>query len=74
MIRKKKIKCGVCGCRFVLERENVYTAEEPRSELEMKTSAPVRFSAADCPGCGCQIRLADWMPKAEILGKNKGAI
>lgn len=31
MFSKKKTKCRVCGYRFTPERENVYTAEEPRS-------------------------------------------
>ena len=33
MFSKKKTKCGVCGYRFKPERENVYTAEEPRIDL-----------------------------------------
>ena len=31
MFSKKKTKCRVCGYRFTPKRENVYTAEEPRS-------------------------------------------
>ena len=58
MFSKKKTECRVCGYRFTPERENIYTAEEPRSALEMLTAAPTRFSAVDCPICGCQIRLA----------------
>ena len=59
MFSKKKTECRVCGYRFTPERENVYTAEEPRSMAEFLTKPPVRFSAIDCPRCGCQIRLAD---------------
>ena len=62
MFSKKKTECRVCGYRFTPERENIYTAEEPRSALEMLTAAPTRFSAVDCPICGCQIRLADRAP------------
>lgn len=47
MFSKKKTECRVCGYRFTPERENIYTAEEPRSALEMLTAAPTRFSAAD---------------------------
>ena len=54
MFSKKKKECRVCGYRFTPERENIYTAEEPRSALEMLTAAPTRFSAVDCPICGCQ--------------------
>lgn len=35
-----------------------YTPEEPRSMAECLTKPPVRFSAIDCPRCGCQIVLA----------------
>lgn len=58
MFSKKKTECRVCGYRFTPERENIYTAEEPRSMADMLTKAPTRFSAVDCPVCGCQIRLA----------------
>ena len=65
MFQKKK-KCHVCGYRFKPKKEEVYTAEEPRSALEMLTAAPVRFSAVDCPACGCQIRLADCAPRIDL--------
>lgn len=67
MFSKKKTECRVCGYRFTPERENIYTAEEPRSALEMLTAAPKRFSAVDCPICGCQIRLADRAPRVSRL-------
>lgn len=66
MFGKKKTKCQVCGYRFTPERENIYTAEELRSVLEMLVVAPVRFSAVDCPICGCQIRLADRAPRVDL--------
>lgn len=66
MFSKKKTECRVCGHRFTPERENIYTAEEPRSALEMLTAAPTRFSAVDCPICGCQIRLADRAPRIDL--------
>lgn len=34
MFSKKKTECRVCGYRFTPERENIYTAEEPRSRLK----------------------------------------
>lgn len=52
MFSKKKTECRVCGYRFTPERENIYTAEEPRSMADMLTKAPTRFSAVDCPNCG----------------------
>lgn len=48
MFSKKKTECRVCGYRFTPERENIYTAEEPRSMADMLTKAPTRFSAVDC--------------------------
>ena len=30
------------------------------------TAAPVRFSAVDCPICGCQIALADRAPRIDL--------
>ncbi len=66
MFGKKKTKCSVCGYRFTLERANIYTAEEPRSALEMLAVAPTRFSAVDCPICSCQIRLADRAPRIDL--------
>ena len=47
-------------------RENIYTAEEPRSMADMLTKAPTRFSAVDCPICGCQIALAIRVPRVDI--------
>ena len=42
MFSKKKTECRVCGYRFTPERENIYTAEEPRSMADMLTKAPTR--------------------------------
>ena len=71
MFSKKKTECRVCGYRFTPERENIYTAEEPRSAFEMLTAAPTRFSAVDCPICGCQIRLADRARAATVHGRRR---
>lgn len=65
MFQKKK-KCYVCGYRFTPERENTYTAEEPRSMAECLTKPPMRFSAIDCPRCGCQIVLAIRAPRIDL--------
>lgn len=43
MFSKKKTECRVCGYRFTPERENIYTAEEPRSMADMLTKAPPRI-------------------------------
>jgi rubredoxin len=66
MFSKKKTKCRVCGHRFTPERENLYTAEEPRSVAEMLMKPATRFSAVDCPVCGCQIALAIRAPRIDL--------
>ena len=66
MFSEKKTECRVCGYRFTPERENIYTAEEPRSMADMLTKPPTRFSAVDCPICGCQIALAIRVPRVDI--------
>lgn len=66
MFSKKKTKCRVCGYRFTPKRENIYTAEEPRFAADMLTKAPMRFSAVDCPVCGCQIALAIRAPRIDL--------
>ena len=65
MFSKKK-KCAVCGYRFTPKKEDIYTAEEPRSFTECLSKAPARFSAADCPRCGCQIALAIRVPRVGV--------
>ena len=44
MFSEKKTECRVCGYRFTPERENIYTAEEPRSMADKGVLA--------CPNCG----------------------
>ncbi len=65
MFQKKK-KCGVCGYRFTLTKEAVYMAEVPRSAADCLSKPITRFSAVDCPICGCQIRLTDRAPRIDI--------
>ena len=65
MYRKKKV-CSVCGYRFTPTKEEVYTAEEPRAFVEALTTPPTRFSATDCPRCGCQIPLAVRVPRVTV--------
>lgn len=65
MFRKKKV-CSVCGYRFTPKKEEIYTAEEPRAFVEALTTPPTRFSATDCPRCGCQIPLAVRVPRVTV--------
>lgn len=66
MFSRKKTVCGVCGYRFVPTKENIYTAEEPRTMFETISKAPTRFSVVDCPRCGCQIPLAIRVPRVDL--------
>lgn len=62
----KKTRCKVCGYRSALEKETVYTAEEPRAFIETLSKPPITFSAVDCPRCGCQIVLSVRAPKINV--------
>lgn len=62
----KKITCGVCGYRITPKKEEIYVAEEPRAFVDALTKPPTRFSAMDCPRCGCQIPLAIRVPRVDL--------
>ena len=66
MFTKKKT-CGVCGYRATPTKEEIYVAEEPRGFMDALTKPPTRFSAMDCPRCGCQIALAVRFPCVDLL-------
>ena len=68
MFGKKKTECRVCGYRFTPERENIYTAEEPRSMADMLTLCADGFRRLiikkendmatpykECPHCGAHL-------------------
>jgi len=65
MFTKKKT-CGVCGYRVTPTKEEIYVAEEPRGFMDALTKPPMRFSAMDCPRCGCQIALAVRFPRVDL--------
>ena len=65
MFTKKKT-CGVCGYRVTPTKEEIYVAEEPRGFMDALTKPPMRFSAMDCPRCGCQIPLAIRVPRVDL--------
>lgn len=53
----KKLRCSVCGYRFVPARNLVYQAKTRVSALQALTERPTVYDAMDCPHCGCQISL-----------------
>lgn len=65
MFTKKKT-CGVCGYRVTPTKEEIYVAEERRGFMDALTKPPMRFSAMDCPRCGCQIALAVRFPRVDL--------
>lgn len=72
MFSKKKTECRVCGYRFTPERENIYTAEEPRSmadgygifsRLHLRESGnPLRARAATVHGRRRERRRSSALP------------
>jgi rubredoxin len=50
----KKFKCGACGFKFRLEKENRYLAQKSSSAVNALTERPLIFEMFDCPQCGCQ--------------------
>ena len=51
---------------FAAQTPQAFRPQELTRALEMLTAAPVRFSAVDCPICGCQIRLAERAPRIDL--------
>jgi len=62
---EKKVKCDVCGYRFIPEKSSVYVAEKPLAPFAALTSAPEQFSMIDCPRCSCQIMLGLYYPRVD---------
>lgn len=48
----KKIKCSVCGCKFIPKKEDKYTATNRESLFSVKY-----IECFDCPMCGCQQKV-----------------
>ena len=63
-----KLKCSVCGKRFMPNKESVYLASECPSVIDVFTKAQREYEAVDCPRCGCQKLLKIRVPKIEEGG------
>ncbi|MDD4511028.1 MAG: hypothetical protein PHY23_09030 [Oscillospiraceae bacterium] len=65
----KKIKCKVCGTRFVGTKEALYLATEKTAVLTALTTPAKAFECFDCPKCGCQnavnVRMAAVMDSGD---------
>lgn len=51
---RHKNKCKICGYKFYLTKDNLYTVKERLSVAEALTKQPFIAEAFDCPMCGCQ--------------------
>lgn len=60
---KIKQKCGVCGKRLSISKDEIYMVIESQGFAAALTAPPQKFDAIDCPRCGCQQLLAVRMPR-----------
>lgn len=66
-----KIKCIVCGKRFMPDKESTYLVCNPVTALSALCNTPNVHDAVDCPRCGCQQLLKIRVPKIEEGGNGK---
>lgn len=52
-----KIKCSVCGTRFMADSAKKYLVTEPGSVSLFSRTDPAVRECFDCPQCGCQNRV-----------------
>lgn len=58
MMKMKKVKCNVCECEFIPEKDERYIS---RDEIKTGLSTVVGgleeklYDTFDCPQCGCQV-------------------
>lgn len=58
----KKIKCKVCGARFMPEARQRYTVSASPSGIAVLTTRKTYYDAFDCPQCGCQVTCGERIP------------
>lgn len=66
----RRKKCYVCGERFRPTKDKIYIAQEPQSLSDAMQGKLIRYSAMDCPQCGCQMTLA--IRRREKTSENGG--
>ena len=66
MNKAKKVKCEVCGYKFVPCKEKVYVCIGSTGVFERIETSLVKcmqqVNVIDCPQCGCQKMLSIRMP------------
>ena len=60
-----KMKCSVCGKRFMPDKESVYLVHDPVTVFTVLSTAQSVSDAIDCPRCGCQALLKKRLQKIE---------
>ena len=55
--------CEVCGFGFVPTKQEGYIATDRSAVFQALTTPAKQYDATDCPKCGCQIILAERLPK-----------
>ena len=53
----KKTVCTVCGARFKVTADMVYTVQEKHGFVQALSGGVGYHDAIDCPKCGCQMIL-----------------
>ena len=57
-----KIKCQVCGKRFMPDKEKIYLVTNKSGGMMGSLTPTLVSDATDCPRCGCQRILFVRMP------------
>lgn len=60
--KEMKLKCKVCGKRFLPHKETTYLVQEELSGLAALSATNRVYDAADCPRCGSQLLLGIRVP------------
>lgn len=70
--RKTTVLCGFCNRRFKFRHSDVYIAKEPQAISTVFTQPAKFFTVIDCPHCGNQIRMADYLPRCPDDEREEG--
>lgn len=57
-----KIKCKVCGKRYMPSKEIIYQVKEELSGLAALCATNKIYDATDCPRCGSQALIGSRVP------------
>lgn len=63
-----KLKCKVCGERYLPRKETTYQAQEVLTGIAALGATERIYDATDCPRCGCQLLLGIRVPMYKERG------